>query len=217
MFTFLIILLSVIAFFALLLSINVQLILEYRGEPALFLKILFVKVRLFSGKKKKHKRSMSKRKANRIKEKLQKQKERKKQLKEERKKEKQGSVKSIISTVNLAASTIKRLLGLFAKHLKIKVARIKITVATEDAATTAIEYGAITQSINVLMPLLEDIDNFSVSKNADISVNADFTAQESKADIRVSLSLRVCHILKIALSALFNLIKHQFNDLKGKE
>ena len=217
MLTFIIILLSVIAFFALLLSINVRLILEYQGEPALFLKILFVKIRLFSDKKKKRRRSMSKRKAQRIKDGIKKKKEEKKQRKEEQKKENKGSAKGIISTVNLVASTVKRLLSLFTKHLKIKVARIRIKIATGDAATTAIEYGAVTQSINVLLPLLEEIDNFSVSRNADIRVNADFTAQESEADIRVSLSLRACHILKIAFSTLFNLIKHQFNDLKGKE
>jgi len=217
---FWIILLSFSALIALLLSLKVSLSIEYTDEPVLFWQVLFIKKRAFSGKeKKRRRRSMGKREAERIKRKLQKESEKKRREQKEKEvyKKKKGSVSGILSTINLAAEMVKKMLSLFSKHLKIKVARIRINIGTEDAATTAIEYGAVTQAINILFPLLEQIDNFSVSKHADISVTADFTAQESEADIRVSLSLRVWQIIKIALSALFSAIKHQFNDLKGKE
>ena len=85
---------------------------------------------------------------------------------------------------------------------------MKIRVATGDAATTAIAYGAITQAVNLLFPVLESIKNFSLPKTCDIDIVADFAGEGIEADIEISFALRVWHLFHVAFGALFSAIGH---------
>ena len=93
-------------------------------------------------------------------------------------------------------------------------------MATGDAATTAIAYGAVTQAVNLLFPLLEQVKNFSFPKERDIDIVADFAGEGMEADIKISVSLRVWHLFHVAFGALFTAIKHFvkkiFRDQKKK-
>ena len=101
-------------------------------------------------------------------------------------------------TIELAAITVKR----FSKRLTIKVSRLKVTVASQDAATTAIAYGAVTQTINVLLPLLSEVKNFKMPSPKNLSVAADFVSEKPTISMKISFSLRVWHLLDIPLPAL---------------
>ena len=160
------------------------------------------------------KKSMSKKEAQKIKDKLEKEK-RKKKKKEKEKREKKESGEEekktpsdILFIIQTVADILKSVISGLSKYLRIKFAKIYVKVGTPDAATTAIAYGAITQGINVIMPLLEQTRNFSQSKNCKFNVEADFTSEECTLDLRLVFSIRVWQILKIALSALLKLIKH---------
>ena len=108
-------------------------------------------------------------------------------------------------------SPMQMVIRRFFRHLRIDVARLRVKVATGDAATTAIAYGAVTQSINVLFPLLESIDTLSLPQNADLSVEADFLSDSPELDVMFSFSLRVWHLFSVAFSALGAFLKHQFS------
>ena len=126
------------------------------------------------------------------------------------KKEKK-SISEILDVVSLVTDLTGVVVTRFTKRLRIKVARMKIVVATDDAATTAIAYGAITQSINLLLPILSDVKNFDLPKNEkNFDVRADFTSDTPSADIKISFSLRVWHLFDIALGALKKFIAHKF-------
>ena len=101
-------------------------------------------------------------------------------------------------TVELVALTVKR----FSKRLRIKAALLKITVASPDAATTAIAYGAVTQAVNVLLPLLREIKNFTMPSRKNFDIGYDFTADKPKIDMKLSFSLRVWHLLDIPFPAI---------------
>ena len=79
-------------------------------------------------------------------------------------------------------------------------------------------YGAVSQSLNLLLPVLEDVKNFQKLKKADISVDCDFVSNEPVIDVKLGFSIRVWQVLHIALAALISLIKHKLkNDIKNDE
>ena len=138
--------------------------------------------------------------------------------KEQKKKEKatkpKKSMAEILDLVQLVCRLVTAVIRRFFRHLRIDVARLKVKVATGDAATTAIAYGAATQAINVIFPLLEGIRTLSLPKDADLSVEADFLSDTPELDVMFSFSLRVWHLFSVAFSALGAFLKHQFSKKK---
>lgn len=222
----------IILFFALLLSLKATVTVEYTGEVALFVRVLFIKLRILPKKAKKRPRSMSRRKAMKLKAALEK-KEAKKRAKKAKKKAEKAEKKAaaakdsakkekkspqeIMDIVSLVCHLTRAVVGKFFGHLRIKLARIRLNIGTGDAAATAIVYGAVTQSINVLFPLLEGIKTVSLPVGKDICINADFTAEETEIDIKISFSLRVWHLFHVAFAALIQMIKHFFKAQKRKD
>lgn len=209
---------AIILFFAFILSLKAKITVEYNDEVHLFVKVLFIKIGILPKKDKKSgPRSMSERKANKIKAKLEK-KAQKKRLKKQKKKEKKQAAKNapkkkkslseILDMLEMVKDIVAVVLKKFFGHLKIDIARLKIKVATGDAATTAIAYGAICDAITHLLVLLESAKNFKTPKEKDIWVVADYLEDGITADIKISFSLRVWHVLHVALSALVKFIAH---------
>ena len=154
---------------------------------------------------------MSEKKAGKIRESIRKKQQKKALAKKEKEKAKETKEKKSISETitgvrlitDIALAVIKKFFG----HLQIKMTRIKMVVATEDAATTAIAYGAITQSLNILLPALESVKNFKKLKKAEIDIRADFLASAPTVDVEISFAIRVWHIFDVAFAALGKFIK----------
>ena len=230
----LIIFLAVALLFVLLLVSRVSLTIKYRGgmeDLELHARVIFFKIRIYPKRKTERLKSMSRRRAERIKKELDKKKARKKAKKEEKRLKKEAkkkaktaakakkrmSITKILDILSLVIGIVQKLNEKFIKHLRIKIARIKIKIGTGDAANTAIAYGAVTQSINVLFPLLEGIKNFKLPKGDEIDVCADFTAEESEMEIFLSFSISVWRVLSFAVASFFELIKYFFKVQKRKE
>jgi hypothetical protein len=227
----LIILGCIILFFVFILTLQATVTIVYAGEVQLFLRVLFIKIRLVPAKKKKYPRSMSAKKARKIKEKMAKKEAKKLAKKNAKKEQKETEQKAaaqsegkkekkspgeILDIVSLVANLVKKVIGKFFGHLKIKLARIRLKIATGDAATTAITYGAVTQAINVFFPLLDQIKTVKTPDAKQIEVSADFCSEESEIDIKISFALRVWHLFHVAFAALGELIKYFFKSMKRK-
>ena len=215
--TALIVLGCIMLFFIFLLSIKVKIIISYSDEIALTVRILGLKIKILPAKSKKGPHSMSEKKAAKIKKKLRAKKLKKNEAarkkaakKEEEKQNKTQKPKKtlpeILYIIDLVRTLAAKVIKTFFKHLRIDIAKLKIVVATGDAATTAIAYGAITQAINLLFPILEEIKNFSLPKDTDIDVSVDYLSEGITADIRLGFALRVWHVFAVAFGALFKLI-----------
>lgn len=186
----------------------------------LCVKVLFIKIRILPGKKPKKAKGMSAKKAEKIKRKMAKKAEKKRIADAEKKKKKaekkesgeKKSISEIIDNVKLISKLAVTVIHKFFKHLTIKIARIKMIIATEDAATTAVAYGAITQSLNILLPALESVKNFKDLKNAEIEIEPSFLDSSPTVDIKIAFSIRVWHVFDAAFSALRTFLKHKFNS-----
>ena len=189
--------------------------MAYSDEVSLSVKVLFLRFKILPAKDKKRARGMSEKKAGKIREALRKKQKKKAEAKKEKEKSKEKKEKKSISETiasvkmitDIALAVIKKFFG----HLQIKMTRIKMVVATEDAATTAIAYGAITQSLNILLPALESVKNFKKLKKTDIDIRADFLANAPTVDIKISFSIRVWHIFDVAFAALGKFLKSKLS------
>ena len=226
--TALIIIGAIVLFFGFLLSLKGTLTVEYTDELALSVRVLFVKIGILPKKQdKKGRHSMSRRQAERLEKRLAKKKEkadakkqRKKEQKEAEKKENKkskSSLRGILDTIDLVSKVAKAALGALFGDLSVDVKKFKITVATDDAATTAIAYGAVSQSVSYLLAVLKNNKRVKGLGKAELDVRCDFLADTPTADIKIAFSLRVWHILHIGLSSLVTLIKHKLNSMKKNE
>lgn len=159
---------------------------------------------------------MSEKKAAKIRDALRKKQQKKALAKKEKEKAKETKEKKSISETisdvrmitDIALAVIKKFFG----HLQIKMTRIKMVIATGDAATTAIAYGAITQSLNILLPALESVKNFKKLKKTEIDIKTDFLAESPTVDVEISFAIRVWHIFDVAFAALGKFIKSKLKE-----
>ena len=212
----------ILLFFIFLLTLKATITLEYNSDLSLTLRILFIKIDLLGSKKKKYKQSMSARKAKRIRKKLRKKALKKRGKAEDKKEGEKGKEKKkrsfgdILDIVTLVTGIAKTVIAKTFGHLRLKMTRVRIKIGTGDAATTAITYGAVSQSINVLFALLSEVKRVKLPEPDDIDVCADFLAEKSDIDIKISFSLRVWHVIHIACAALSKLVKRMIDNEKKK-
>lgn len=230
------VLLWIVLITAAILSIKATVVIKYSDELALTLKVLFLRIKILPKKKKKPKISDGKPKkvAKRL-AKLEKQKEAKRQkakekaekkkaAKEKKKLEKQSgtkpkkkkkSVSEILDIVKLITSALGDLFKSFGKHIRIKFARLHITVATGDAAKTATTYGAMCAAVTSLLEVLKKLRGFSMDKQQ-ISVNCDFLEEKSYADLHIEIGLRLWHVFAILFSAIKGFLRQLFKNMSNK-
>ena len=212
----LIIITCIVAIIAFLLSIKITLRIKYSDKLTVGLKILFVKIRLYpkKEKKKRYPHSISKRQAKKIKDSLKKKPKRLKKKKKEPKKEEKAEEKAdLLTIISIVISFVKSFIRLFAGSIRVKASRLKIVVASEDAAQTALTYTAVTQSVNVLFPMLDGLKTVKrLPKGKDLSVDIDFLSDTPKIDADIELYIRVGGILKAVCGAAINAFKKAVKD-----
>ena len=209
------VIICIIAVIAFLLSIKVTLKIRYTDKLAIYLKILFIKKRLYPKKeeKKRYPHSMSKRKAKKIRDSLKKKPKKAKKKKTKKKEEERYEKGDLLSIISIVISFVKSFIRLFAHSIRIKASRLKITVASEDAAQTALTYTAVTQSVNVLFPLLNGLKTVKkLPKGNDLTVDIDFLSDTPTIDADIELYIRVGGMLKAVCGAAIKAFKKAVKD-----
>ena len=221
------ILLGIVLFFAFILSIKANIKLEYSDAVVMYISVLGIKIKLLPGQKKpinykdytyeKHQARLQKKREAQIekqkkkaKKKAAKQKkkaERKAETPEQKKARKAQPKRSISDWVNIGVGVLAIFFEKFTRHFRIKVARLKVNVATGDAASTAIMYGVVVQSVAYVIELLQRITNVDGLEKADISVNADYLSEKTSLDLCFVFSMRVWHLFDILFGIIGRAIK----------
>ena len=186
------ILLAISALIFLVLALRVNINIKYEDELTVYLRVLFVKIKLFPQNDKgfNAKKYDKKQKKNQDKPSV--------KLKEKSEADKEKA--ELSETISIITDTVKVFFKAFSKHLHVKLAKIHIIVATPDAAKTAILYGAVSGAAACLLDLLDEITNLDKVKNSSIVIEPDFVAQKSDVRISITLSMSI-------LGALITLVK----------
>lgn len=209
-----------------ILSLRATLTLKYRDDIEVILKILFIKIKIAPAKKKrvnpndytpeKFRRMMKKKRKKELKkwQKKQRKKLKKQQKKEREQAEAAESVqtkkkRSLTDNLLLIKSLLDTLPRRFLNHLRVKLTRIIVTVASDDAAKTAVMYGLASQTVAYIVAFLDHMTKLRYAPDAEVSVNADFLAEKPSADVEISFSLHVWHLFDLLFAAAVTLIKNK--------
>ena len=194
-----------------MLSLRVNLCIIYENDLNVFLRVLFIRIPLYPTKEKKFnekkydKKQLKKAQGGKVK------------LKQKREGDDSGN--KLVDSIKLITNVLSVALKTFAKHLKIKVAKLHIRVGSDDAARTAILYGAISSSVACLIDLLDEITNLSRIKNSSISVEPDFLSESCEAMINIKLSISLFGALSVLIRSVWRYItlknKNPINKPKG--
>ena len=168
--TALIIIGAIFLVIALILFLPVHITACVKDDAKVFLRILFIKIKLFPMKEKPEK-------------------------KEEKKEKEKRNIPELIHSV---AEVLSVFLKQFSKHVKIRVLRYKIIIGTGDAAKTALLYGAAEQATAYLFAVLGENINFAFSKKNSL-VWVDFTSEKTTADVKIDVSVNVFGALAMIL------------------
>ena len=216
--------LVIIASLFLVSMIKIKVTAVFKNELKFYVSVLFlrfyIKPRTFRGP-----HSMSSGKSRKISDKLARKNEKKKaralekkQMKSERKKEGGVSTVSfILKNLDFTKLFLEKLLKKFAKYSRVEVARLRIKIATGDAATTAVAYGAACGAANILLMLLSETRQFYGFRGADIDIAPDYLSDTSQIDMKITFSMRIRQIISFALRTLAGLISLRFRMMKSAD
>lgn len=104
--------------------------------------------------------------------------------------------------------------GLY-RHLETDIDTLRLTVASPDAAKTALEYSAIVQSVTALLELLDHGRRLTIARADSLSVQPDFLADKLNADLDVSFAARIHHLLAAVLRAGWRYLKMKLKSSAG--
>lgn len=195
-----------------LLFLKIRLCIVYTGELTVKAKILFLSFSLYPSKKEKIDPNDYTVKALRKKQKKLDKKAKKQQKKQQPKEkaeaeqpqEKGAKLKEMLEIIKIV---LENVMSPFGKYLRIVIARIHIKVGTDDPAKTALLYGGVCQGVSCIVELLSNLTNVNVKRKNSIDVTPDFVEGKTDADINITLSLRVWHILSLAIKFFMGYIK----------
>lgn len=205
------VILSILALLIIAVFIPVRLYIEYKSEVTVVLKYLFFKIPLVPQK------SDGKKKSNRQENKSAKNKQSVGEKKEESETKKyiknlykgkglNGFIRLIKETANLASGTMK---GLF-KHIIFKKFDVNITVASGDAADTAIKYGYVCAGVYPALSLLLNTVRY---KDYTVDINTDFDGKESVIDCKLQANILPVFAVAEAVKLLFRFMKLKKNNV----
>jgi hypothetical protein len=115
-------------------------------------------------------------------------------------------------------SSVTELVSLIARrtlfHARVRVDALAITVATPDAARTALLYGAACSALAFLTEALHQFSHLHISHPEHYGIAADFSSEHSRADVRIHFRLHVHHVVRIAAHTLAALIRRNIKSKK---
>lgn len=214
---------GIILFIVAIMMIRGEVVISYRDTLSITVRVLGIPIRILPRKKKKIKISdYSPKKRAKIEEKRKRdkakadakaaEKKRKKEAAKAAEKEARAKGQSTKRPLGETISLIKDIVGTavkrFSKHLRVRVARLHVYVATGDAASTAILYGAISQTVAYIAALLDSTGNLRSPTKADVDIHADYLSEKTTADVEIGFSLRVWQIFDVLLRTLLAYVRH---------
>ena len=192
---------AILLFLLILFFLPVRLTVSYRERVALHLGVLFLSFRLYPKRKRQKKQP-------RIAKKHKKAPKRAKKSKSSAAKAEPRPKPTLEENLQLVRALTAAVLRKTGKHLRLRTARLHVSVATDDAAKTAILFGAVSGAVALLLDGLSHVTRLRSAKES-VLVRADYLSERSSADVRLVFSLNLYGALCIAIAAVATLHAHR--------
>ena len=197
--------LGIFAFFFFIFIIPIHVTVGLADSVSVMVRVLFLKIPILPKKRKPKKKKTDK---DKKKKKEKKPKEKKKKTEDkDRKKKKKKKVSDIVALVRMLLNVLVALLKKLGRNFKIRLYAYEICVASEEAAKTAVMYGAVKTLSETIFLRLEDSINFKIVKNAPVGIYADFLEEKFKANVKIDFSISIAGVFGILFAAIFEFIR----------
>lgn len=193
----------------LILFIPIRIRLKYTDELEVFVPVLFFKIPIFPRKtklkpmsKKKYEKVLAKeaeKSTKKERDKVSKEKKKNKPIKDAKKKK--ISLSDITSLVGEILDAVGAILSKVGGYLRVKIYALHILISSDDAAKTAITYGAVSGTLGTLFGILEDRCHIKYARNAEAGVSCDYTCGSSELKCDVRFTFRIWQLISIAFNA----------------
>jgi hypothetical protein len=193
--------LGIFLFFFFIFIIPIHVTVGLTESVSVMVRVLFLKIPILPKVKKKKKKKKEKKPK-----KAKKKKEKKPEDKTKKKKKKKKKVSDIVGLVQVLLDTVVALFKRLGRNFKIRVYAYEICVASEEAAKTAVMYGAVKTLSETIFLRLEDSINFKIVKGAPMGVYADFLEEKFKANVKIDFSISIAGVFGVLFAAIFKFI-----------
>lgn len=199
---------AIFLLFFLLSQLSYRLVIDYREQFHIYLQILgFIKIPLIPGRAEKWKYSRYTDKAIAKRQKKEQKKAEKKDKTQDEKEERSSSSRTLTDNISLILELVKVFSERLFKHVRLKLSHINISLATSDAASTAILYGVVSPSVAYLLQYLDTLPTVKTPSPSEVSVYPDWTGEQTKVNIKIVISLRTWQFFDIIFRSFSRYLK----------
>lgn len=212
--------LGVFLFFFFIFIIPIHVTVGLTDSVSVMIRLLFLKIPILPREKKKKKKKKTKEKKPKEKKKTKEKKPKKKpEEAEKKKKKKKIKASTIVGLVRMLLNVVAALFKRLGRNFKIRIYAYEICVASEEAAKTAVMYGAVKTLSETLFLRLQESINFKIVKKAPVGIYVDFLEEKFKANVKIDFSISIAGVFGILFAAIGaaikSLIKMLFNKNKN--
>ena len=211
--------LGIFAFFFLIFIIPIHVMVGLTDNVSVMVRVLFLKIPILPKEKKKKSKDKDKKKKPKEKKKKKQEKpdKKEKKKKKDKKNKNKKNISDIVGLVQVLLDTVVALFKRLGRNFKIRVHAYEICVASEEAAKTAVMYGAVKSLSETIFLRLEDSINFKIVKGAPMGVYADFLEEKFKANVKIDFSISIAGVFGVLFAAIFKFIGSFIKMLLNKK
>ena len=103
--------------------------------------------------------------------------------------------KSISKKLWEMKTVLIRIINMFLEKVHFRFLKLKINIASDNAAKTALLRAGVTQGVSYIIEILQNISNVDVVNKSHVYVNADFVSQESEFEGKIELYICILPLL----------------------
>ena len=197
----------------LLLFLPLAIVLRYDGSVSVKFFVLFLPFSFYP--RKRRERDYSKRSVDRKKRRLEKKAARKGKTTKKKPTSQKGK-RDVLSPLKLILHILTATHPRLVRAFRIRLCELRVTVATEDAAKTAILYGAASQITALVLEVCERFLWCKRNKRR-VDVVADFCGTESSVSAHIRFTSNLYRILRLGIAAGIVFLKHKLQNKKTVE
>jgi len=122
---------------------------------------------------------------------------------------------SISNTVSLVVKILNRL-DVYTGRIRTKITSLDVTVGGDDAASAAVTYGIVSQSVTYLIELLDCKTRLKLPTPEKLSVKCDYTEKSISFSLDLIVKLRILDALRTGIDILLIKLKHDSENLNNR-
>ena len=165
------------------------------SQLTVFVKVLFIRFKVYPGKKKAKKKPEKEKKDKKSREEVS-------HKVGKKKPKKKPDIRELIRLGLDAAGRLKR-------KITVKELTLHYTAGSGDPSDTALQFGRVSAAVGILLPRI--CETFKVKRH-DVKVDADFDLQKPRVELEAGVGMFLWQLIYVGAAALIDFLKIQNND-----